>query len=1095
MKQILFYLSILFSTLIFGQEICDNAIDDDGDGLIDLNDEDCECSGYGVELESLIPNPSFEETDCCPYAGGQLTCASTWIQASIPTTDYYNTCGAYFGAADFPLPGGGYGYVGFISNTPYWSEHVGACLPVPMEEGTTYVLNLYIDCQTGVDIDTLTLSLYGTPNCDDLPWDGTNCPLGIGDWTLLNSQFINFEEGPDTWREITLTFTPPTDIYAVAIGGTCYESSDSKYFFLDELTLIDEIIFFGLALESYGSWCTGDLVLSAETELEDGSWQWYKDGVALLGEEGNVLSPIPYGPGVFTVVYNNDEHCLSDSYTTPPHDLELDFEMSEEYCAPGVTTFINATEMVPGVSFMWLFGDGEWSEEEAPEHSYMFYDTYDVSLIAEVEEDSLCNDTLTQPFTVWPPPMADFDFTSPGLFTWAGNQVVCENQTINFEDLSSVPEPSDVVSWFWDFGDGTTSEEENPVHVFEGVGVRTITLTVETEFGCEQTHTRELYIAAVRPDFTVENGCALEEINFVNTSDPLFPVEIAGYEWDFGDGGTADGESPVYAYDAPGIYEVELIAESESGCLDTISYPIEVYPLPEPDFEFEIDGLSSVDGGTGGCYTSEVFFFDSSTVDPPATITSWLWDFGDGETSTEANPTHLYETWGEYTVTLTVISSYDCENTYSREIMMTNGQAFLSSDTTICQNGIATVWAESSDGSLHSYNWSIPESDEGATQTLDDITEDTWVYVSSTNEAGCISPVDSILITIFDPISLEISAYDTVCIGETSEVTVTATGGNGDYNYAWTANGEVLPDNSPEISSIPNITTEYCVIVSDGCETDLEEICIRTYVPEIPSFTADTTQGCEPQTINFTDLTGPEAELNQSNWNINGEVLMGNPASYTFEEAGTYSVGLDVLSPEGCISNSTIYDYITIYPLPTPVLYATPNPTTFLNTLVKVVNISPNINSSFSWNLPGGSPEWAASDSIVEVVYPELISNNYNVSIIETTQFGCVDSSSLTIIINNEQIIYAPNTFTPDGDLYNQTWGVHIAGIDVYDFHLTMFNRWGEIIWESYDPTAQWDGTYGETPVKDGVYVWVIHAKDVENDQVHEFKGTVTVLR
>ena len=82
-----------FSSFIYAQEICDNGIDDDGDGFIDLNDDECDCTGFGGDpITGLIPNPSFEDMDCCPTWHSQLNCATTWTQASSATSDYYNTC-------------------------------------------------------------------------------------------------------------------------------------------------------------------------------------------------------------------------------------------------------------------------------------------------------------------------------------------------------------------------------------------------------------------------------------------------------------------------------------------------------------------------------------------------------------------------------------------------------------------------------------------------------------------------------------------------------------------------------------------------------------------------------------------------------------------------------------------------------------------------------------------------------------------------------------------------------------------------------------------------------------------------------------------
>ena len=146
--------------------------------------------------------------------------------------------------------------------------------------------------------------------------------------------------------------------------------------------------------------------------------------------------------------------------------------------------------------------------------------------------------------------------------------------------------------------------------------------------------------------------------------------------------------------------------------------------------------------------------------------------------------------------------------------------------------------------------------------------------------------------------------------------------------------------------------------------------------------------------------------------------------------------------------------------------------------------------------MPGASPSTSNSDSLVEITYPERVSNNYEVWLIETSQYNCMDSSLTIIQVINDQIIYAPNIFTPDGDNFNNTWRIYIDGVDIYDFHLMMFNRWGEMVWESYNPGAAWDGTYGNGGiVQGGTYVWVIQAKDLENDKAYKFEGVVNVLK
>jgi gliding motility-associated-like protein len=85
--------------------------------------------------------------------------------------------------------------------------------------------------------------------------------------------------------------------------------------------------------------------------------------------------------------------------------------------------------------------------------------------------------------------------------------------------------------------------------------------------------------------------------------------------------------------------------------------------------------------------------------------------------------------------------------------------------------------------------------------------------------------------------------------------------------------------------------------------------------------------------------------------------------------------------------------------------------------------------------------------------------------------------------------------FTPDDDEFNQVWTFYISGIDVYDFSLRLFNRWGEVIWESHDPSVSWDGTYHGEIVPDGTYTWFMECADSYNDKRYTFQGHVNIIR
>ena len=108
---------------------------------------------------------------------------------------------------------------------------------------------------------------------------------------------------------------------------------------------------------------------------------------------------------------------------------------------------------------------------------------------------------------------------------------------------------------------------------------------------------------------------------------------------------------------------------------------------------------------------------------------------------------------------------------------------------------------------------------------------------------------------------------------------------------------------------------------------------------------------------------------------------------------------------------------------------------------------------------------------------------------------GCQDEYCISIVVEDEIVIFVPNTFTPDGDEYNQTFRAYVNGIDIYDFDFLIFNRWGELIWENHDPEIGWDGTYNGNIVQSGTYTWKIVVKDLEFDYRKTYTGHVNMLK
>ena len=212
-RQTLFSISslVLFCLLMsFPQtsEICDNAIDDDQDGYIDLNDEDCSCAT--IEFSSLILNPSFEKMDCCPGAAASLNCATSWVQASAAYVHFFHECSFTNALIPQPIPDGG-GVVGLangrINEYSNYKEYLGACLTEPLQEGVPYKFQFEIGISPILDVLPMEVSLCGTPDCSTLPFGGTTGTIGCPTNTPTGSigdKFIPMQlQGGRTWRLIS----------------------------------------------------------------------------------------------------------------------------------------------------------------------------------------------------------------------------------------------------------------------------------------------------------------------------------------------------------------------------------------------------------------------------------------------------------------------------------------------------------------------------------------------------------------------------------------------------------------------------------------------------------------------------------------------------------------------------------------------------------------------------------------------------------------------------------------------------------------------------------------------------------------------------
>jgi len=379
----------------------------------------------------------------------------------------------------------------------------------------------------------------------------------------------------------------------------------------------------------------------------------------------------------------------------------------------------------------------------------------------------------------------------------------------------------------------------------------------------------------------------------------------------------------------------------------------------------------------------------------------------------------------------------------------------------------------------------------------------TYTVIAASGPNGTLCTLtEQVVITEPTPLQIDmLSPNITVCPGDDVTLSVNGSGGNGNYTYDWDFLGNNLGQGT-SITVTADFAMQVCVTMSEDCPSPTVNQCMNiSLTPDItPAMVSDAINGCYPLEVNFTNTSNSNNILNTT-WSISNDeaeqTVIGNAGfAHTFQDPGVYDVTLLIESTEGCTYETVFSQYIEVYDHPEANYTYTPIPLTIYETEASFIDYSTGDPVQWAWTFGAGAIPGSASEQNPSVVYPEGIAAIYPTMLYVWNEYGCVDSLMSQVEVINDVIIYAPNAFTPDGDEYNETWKVHINGIDIYDYHCTIYNRWGETVWESYDPSGEWDGKYGANDeVQDGTYVWVVYAKDSYNDKKYEFRGTVNVIR
>jgi len=621
---------------------------------------------------------------------------------------------------------------------------------------------------------------------------------------------------------------------------------------------------------------------------------------------------------------------------------------------------VNFTNLSAGTSVplanhcKWNFGDGsaeQWAEN--PTHIYSIPGNYLVTLT--VNHLNNCFNSITKTIHVHPI-AANFSFTQ---------NTSCFPITVSFIDSSTTT----TVSWLWDFGDGTTSSLQNPIHTFAIAPQGDVTLSVSDANGCQGTITKP-NITFFYTDFWVSAAdvCTSTDVQFFDASS-----NAGQWQWDFGDGNTSTLQNPTHAYQNNGSYTVTLISNSIEGCIDTAIFSSINSSKPTADFSSP---------NHANCSPTLVSFTDLSI-----NATSWLWDFGDGSSSLNQYPTHVYNVPGLYTIKLIVTNVLGCSDTLIRinyiEILGPVAN-FTASANQPCLESVIQFTDFSSNAI--SWNWNFGDGNISSLQNPSNTYQNTGQYTVSLivkDSHGCKSNF-----ALVNPITV----HPLPTAGFTASDTISCTpfavsfhnNSQNAISYLWDfgdGNTSTLQDPSHAYLNFGTYSVSMVATNQFGCsDTKLFNSIIANKTPVV-NFSANNSGGCSPLNIAFTDSSTNIQNANYF-WNFgNGITSSQQNPSAVFINPGLYSISLLITNSTGCKDSLVKTAFIEVYDFNPPE-----------ESTIKVVTVISDNSTSLSWN-----KSLANDFSYYKIYRNDLATGNY-------FPIGTINNSSETTFLDANNV-------------------------------------------------------------------------------------------
>jgi gliding motility-associated-like protein len=746
----------------------------------------------------------------------------------------------------------------------------------------------------------------------------------------------------------------------------------------------------------------------------------------------------------------------------------------EDVCFKDSSYFLNTSTVKTGgiESSKWQFGDGDSSTANNPVHFYQDSGTYYVSLITTT--DSGCSNSTMDTLYKYPSFTLDFTYTD-----------TCAGLAVNFVNTSTATAGT-IDDYLWEFTGGVTYTTTNVQHQFATPGTTIVRLLGTHNNYCRDSVDKVVVIdPLVSADFKVNGLCMNDSVTFINTSTVGSGV-VSNAIWNLDDGITAQGDTVKTKYTSNGLKDITMISISDQGCADTSSQQIQIV---NPEIT-KLNFPTVCAGTTAKIYAT--LSLDGDDVD------TYSWD-ADGYLAT--TDTLFFNTSNPslYNVELTAQTKGGCTMYLKDSFTVYAIPVPDFTVTDVCAGYNIPITNNSVIGngeSINSYEWylngSLASSSRDPSIVATPEGNASLRLVTSSKE-GCKDELTKNF-EIYAVPSAGFTVANT-CLGETTTFQSTSSISSGSIiSFDWTYDDAVTDVGTTVTRTYPtdgNYSVKLALVSDNGCSDSFTRNFAINPKPQL-DITVDKITGCQPLLVQFTDnSTINSGSIDNYDWDFgDGTTATGLQTFKVYDNVGSYQVVVYATSDANCMDTFIMSNPIDVLAKPTAAFTYTPLEPSLLFPDVNFINGSSSDATSFLWDLGDGST-FTSRD--VPYIYSEP--GDYNITLVVTADNGCKDTVVNPIYIKLDFFIWIPTVFSPNGDLNNDVFRVHGLIPDIQGYSMQIFNRWGEVVFETVNPNDVWDGTYQGIEVPSSSYGYAVRYVNYETGRWESKQGAIKIIR